>query len=459
MHHALHRSQQSSNVVRHWFARLLCYYFLAFGLGVAAAQAPGSGFESEPPTEWLGCSGTVCRSYGSALSAGTGSCQMTSLSYQNSISYELRNFGLQNESCRVTRLIADTVGMTETVTAGIFVTPVCAGGFTWDAITPDGNKYTGSCKRKACVTSTLTCYFKSNTAMDSVPLAACEEGCVIAQSLGNEEERFEAGIQKFYYAITKVRTATRCYVAGGGAVSVSCNSGAPKEQNPCELPDAVNNPACGGGTGCGAGYVEVGSGACAPDANNDGVPDGDNECVAGTYRPNGTGSCVPFPCPEGQSRDGSGICRAPPGDGDGDPGDGGGTGGGDGSGSGYKGECGPGKVLCENTFREYWDMVKDFVKGDATEEAAGKAAIQASRSGAFNENPLNKGMVIDVSNLQLNTNSFFPAGCPAPRSISVLGGGITLEYTAICDFAMLIAPLVLVLAGMFSARVIFNSWS
>ncbi|TAG01264.1 MAG: hypothetical protein EAZ43_11720 [Betaproteobacteria bacterium] len=347
--------------------------------------------------------------------------------------------------------IRDDRGVVTWVAFSGGVTATCPNGYSYSDATPDNDYTTGKCKRPSCAPSvTLTCHIKSGAPISSVPAARCDGACVWTQQIGPQEERFEAGVQSFFYEFTKIRTAARCYVAGSAGGAVSCNSGPPTPQEPCQLPAASENPQCGGGTGCPSGTAKNNAGACMPDADGDGAPDGDGGCPSGTYKPGGVGACIPFP---GGSEDGD--------DGDnGDGGNGGATGGGNGTGNGSATgtKCGDTGNLCQTKFQEYLEFIKDYFKGDAGEEAAAKAEIAKSRAGGYEENRLNKGALIDLGALQLNVSGFWGGGCPSPRNVSILGGSITLEYTAICDFAQLIAPLLLSICGLVCARIVFGAF-
>ncbi|WP_330109951.1 virulence factor TspB C-terminal domain-related protein [Methylophaga thalassica] len=64
-----------------------------------------------------------------------------------------------------------------------------------------------------------------------------------------------------------------------------------------------------------------------------------------------------------------------------------------------------------------------------------------------------EGTTLDISD-ELDTSSFLSSGCPAPRTVPVLQGELTIDYTPFCDLAEIIAPLVLFTASVISLRTV-----
>jgi len=64
-----------------------------------------------------------------------------------------------------------------------------------------------------------------------------------------------------------------------------------------------------------------------------------------------------------------------------------------------------------------------------------------------------EGTIIDIAD-EIDTSSFLSSGCPAPRTVQVLQGELTIDYTPFCDLAEIVAPLVLFTASVISLRTV-----
>lgn len=474
------RFKQPGHVVRLGLAFLWAYFVLA-GPGLVFAQA---GFDERDPESWLATANGRQASGTDKGTAMDGACALGALYVQDSFAYTVI---ASSKTCKVSVRSAGT--LVNYMYFDIGLTPICPANYVWSTNDGDNNADTGKCKRPQCVPATQTCWLMTGTPIATVPASVCVNSCVVAQSKGSEEIRYERGQQKFFYEIIKATTSSRCYVAGAGSL-VACNTGAPGPQDPCQLPDASTNPACGGGNGCPAGTVAGPNGSCVP-----GDP-GNGECPTGTYRVGGQGACVPYPG-SGTGGDGgtgggaSGSSGVSGGDGgaggagasgsgsNGGAGGGGGAGGAGGQGggggaggaggaggvggaAGESAKCGSGFMVCEDTFKEYWDYLKDYFKGSAAEETAGKEEITKARAGGYADNPMNKGPLVDVSGLSLDMSGGGVGGsngCPADRSISLPGGGVTLSFGPLCDFAALIRAVLITCCGLLCARIVFGSFN
>ena len=410
-----HGFKQPRNLVRACLAGLLCYFVLA---GLAGAQ---SAYDELPVDAWwMRYEGASLEHSYSTVEAGyTSECFLYSGTVMNSYSYGVYTYSASLKKCQV--FIRDDVGTSSFVLKGFIIRPQCLSGYTFTAYanTADSNPYTGLCKRPKCQTSSSSCFISSQTPISSIPASACIEGCVVAQALGSQQERYVAGAQTFYYEVLKAVTANRCYVAGGTTVVV-CNSGPPSPQDPCSVPGASTTTSCGGGTGCPAGSTVLANGACTPNDSN--AP-----CPAASYRVDGQGACIPYPGGAGSGGAGSGgggagtpgaggasgsaggaggAGGAGSGTGGGGGGAGGQGGGGGSAGSGGSGgaggaagangsdgaggiakddvKCGTTGALCQTKFQEYLEYVKgvfDLTGSDAADATKGRAEVAASAGG------------------------------------------------------------------------------
>lgn len=475
-----HGFQQPGALVRAFFACVSAYFiFSGFVLGQAS-------FLTRAPESFTvgNASGSYTSTAAYLDSARNQQCQMVMLSIRDSTSFALVGSGpayLDDPmKCLVTYTTNDTGG-SAVFPMNQYVTFICSEGYTWDSFNNDNNPYTGVCKKpSACTPSFESCYLSSTTEISSAAATVCVSGCVVAQSLGTPEIRYSGGVQTFFYNISKAKTAVSCSVMGGGS-PILCNSGAPGPQNPCELPSAASSVACGGGTGCPPNTTVLANGACTPNDSN--AP-----CPAQSYRVDGAGACIPYPnagAGTGSTGGGSGAAggagAAGSAGGAGSAGstgtgtNGGTGGGGGGGGSGGTGgaggaggaakddvKCGATGDLCQNKFQEYFDAVKEFLAGDATIAAAGKAAIAKSEAGGNDENKLNKGPVTDLASLNLETGGGMISGgraCPAPKQIGFKGQTFAISFQPLCDFGGYIRFMLLAVCGIVCARMVLGAWT
>ena len=472
--------QQPCRLVRIVFA-FFCGYFVFSGLGLGQA----GGFDEQAPDYWTAYTSVTNRQGNTVASAQDAVCGATALTIQDSYAYDSVLLG-GNLTCRVRSWVNGN--QTQDRYFAYTYAPQCGAGFIWAPNDGDTSGQTGKCKRPKCIESSESCYLSSQTPISSVATSVCVTGCVVAQTLGPTEERYVGGVQIYYYQVLKAHTSSRCYVVGG-ATPVACNSGAPTPQDPCALPGASTNPQCGGSTGgCPPGTTVLANGSCTPN-------DAASPCPAGSYRIDGHGACVPYPGGDpGNGGNGSGAGAAGVAGSGGNSGGAGGTGGSGGAGSSSGGgggggqggqgggggaggagggggqggdagkgaECGPGKMLCEDTFQTFFTAVKDFFKGDVAEEAEGKAEIAKSRTGGYVENPLNKGPIVDLGTLSLDVSGGSIGGghaCPASRTISIKGTTFALSFGPLCDFAGYIRAVLLLVCSIASARIVFGAWN
>lgn len=477
-----HGLKQPGNLVRACFAGLLCHFVLA---GLALGQA---GFLYEPVTQWLVPGGSGYLDASSPDDGAAKAClnwvQERTNSYSDLVvthGYYHNGFGCAARDNSLTPYINLT-------SSNMGWTAVCPFGFElngsqlWPYPTPN-------CKKNICVVASTTCYTSSNYQLTAVTPNACANGCQITQALGSCVERFTAGAQLYFCTLNKSTTGPTCNFDSG---AVACSTSAPGVQNPCELPGANTSPACGGGTGCPAGTTALANGACT--ANDSGAP-----CPAQSYRVDGHGACVPFPgtgagsggsgsgasggagsVGAGGSAGGSGASGGSGGAGSGTGGGGGGGGSGGGGGAGGSAgaggqggqggaggaskedvKCGTTGNLCQTKFQEYFDYVKglfDVTGGDAAAAADGRSEIAKAAAGGYADNAVNKGAVTDLSALGngLSFGSFLPKSCPAPRSIAIGGGTVTLGVSELCSLGQVVGAILVAMSALGAAVYVFR---
>lgn len=476
-----------------------CRRYLVFSrlgltlLALLANSAHSVVLATKDPIGWNNSASGYEVTYGSWSEALNMACFFESgrisASFAQSIAapYGGQNMSIGTRRCKIDRYGTYSV---ETVYVNVSATPVCAENGV--VFTPYGGEFytTSKCDVPTCPASSSQCLLKSTSPISSIPGSACVESCQIVQSITGTEDRFIGGVHTWYYSITKASTGSKCSATGGAAGLVSCNATEVPPQDPCALPDSATNQACNGGGGCPAGQTVLANGACTPNDSN--AP-----CVPPSYR-NSQGACIPYSGPgTGSGTGGSGTAGSGgnsgatggqggsggaggagsgtgggAGGGGGSGGQGGGGGSGGGGGEGGKGgdggatkddvKCGTTGDLCQSKFQQYYDSFKEFFTADAGEVAEGKAEMAKSRAGGYQENPLNKGPVFDVSNLQLNTGGVsIPGGgsCPAPRQISLpSGGALIMDYAPICQFAGYIRYVLLAVAAMLSASIVTRAF-
>lgn len=482
--------QQPCDVVRNLFARYVCYLVLA---GLAVLAGPGSAQQSGdtlPVDFWS----TGWFDFQVIEPTAAAAAQTTCNAWYDKFpqAYNLRETlwiapGYSAFGCHGRYVDAD-YNTKHLYSAYFSLYPTCANGYNLQTSAGD-IRSNALCVRAACLQNSEVCQLTANTSSVVLAAAVCKNTCLLTQSLGACTERFIGGQQLFFCQVTKQTTGAHCSSTGG--VEAACSSISPPAQDPCQLPGAATNPACGGGAGCPTGYTVLANGACTP--NDSSAP-----CVPPSYRVGGVGACVPYAGPgAGTGGGGTGAAGAGGtggnsgstggaggnggagsanggGGGGGSGGQGGGGGAGGSAGAGGQGgqggaggaakedvKCGATGALCQTKFEEYFQYVKDLfgVTGsDATAAASGRAEIAKSDAGGYADNGLNRGPVRDMSSLStgLSFGTFLPKTCPAARSFSVGAGSFTISLLELCSLAQIIGAVLVAGTALSSAMYVFR---